>query len=57
LYLAAYKNELGFDAALDQLLRTRQEITAKTETVLLAPKNENLSHTGCQSIQYCITGL
>lgn len=40
LYLAAYENESGVDAALDQLLRTRQEITAKAVKALLAIKTE-----------------
>ena len=40
LYLAAHKNEAAVDAALDQLLRTRQEITVKTVTALLAQETK-----------------
>lgn len=40
LYLAAYENEAAVDAALDQLLRTRQEITAKTVKTLLDQKTK-----------------
>jgi len=38
LYLAAYQNEAAVDTALDQLLRTRQEITAQTVKALLSQK-------------------
>jgi len=40
LYLAAHKNEAAVDAALDQLLRTRQEITAKTVKALLTQETK-----------------
>ena len=40
LYLAAYENESAVDAVLDQLLRTRQKITAKTVKNLLSQKTE-----------------
>jgi len=40
LYLAAYENESAVDAVLDQLLRTRQKITAKTVKTLLSRKTE-----------------
>ena len=40
LYLAAYENEAAVDAVLDQLLRTGQEITAKTVKTLLTQKTK-----------------
>ena len=40
LYLAAYENESAVDAVLDQLLRTRQKITAKSVKTLLSRKTE-----------------
>lgn len=40
LYLAAYKNEAAVDAALDQLLRTGQEITTKAVKILLTQKTK-----------------
>lgn len=40
LHLAAYENESAVDAVLDQLLMTRQKITAKTVKALLSRKTE-----------------